>query len=83
MTDHVTDHVKKLILVIRGDTLTRDEIMDGLGLKNRGNLRDSYIKPAVSAGYVTMLYPDALRRTDQAYYLTKKGLELYTALKQS
>ena len=53
-TDHVTDHVKTFIQVIRGDTLTRDEIMDGLGLKNRGNLRDNYIKPAVSAGYVTI-----------------------------
>ncbi len=76
VTDHVTDHVKRLILAIRGDTKTRDEIMSCLGLKNRGNLRDSYIKPAVSAGYVAMLYPASPRRTDQAYYLTEKGLEM-------
>lgn len=61
---HVTDHVKKLILAIRGDTKTHDEIMNYLGLKHRGNLRDSYIKPAVYAGYVAMLYPDAVSRTD-------------------
>ena len=57
--------------------------MNSLGLKHRGNLRDSYIKPAVSAGYVAMLYPDAASRTDQAYYLTKKGLELLVKLEQS
>ena len=76
VADHVTDHVKRLILAIRGDTKTRDEIMSCLGLKNRGNLRDGYIKPAVSAGYVAMLYPASPRRTDQAYYLTEKGLEM-------
>ena len=70
-------------MAIRGDTKTRDEIMNILGLKNRGNLRDSYIKPAMSAGYVSRLYPDAASRTDQAYYLTKKGLELLVTLEQS
>ena len=83
VTDHVTDHVKKLILAIGGDTKTRDEIMNMLRLKHRGNLRDSYIKPAISEGYVAMLYPDAASRTDQAYYLTKKGLELLVTLEQS
>ena len=83
VTDHVTEHVKKLIMAIRSDTKTRDEIMNILGLKNRGNLRDNYIKPAMSAGYVSRLYPDSASRTDQAYYLTEKGLELLTTLKQS
>ena len=82
VTDHVTDHVKKLILTIRGDTKTRVEIMNSMGLKNRGNLRDNYIKPAVSDGYVAMLYPNAPKRTDQAYYLTEKGLKLFALLKE-
>lgn len=51
------------------------------GLKHRGNLRDNYIKPAISEGYVTMLYPDAASRTDHAYYLTDKRLELFASLK--
>ena len=76
VTDHVTDHVKRLILVLRGDTKTRDEIMAIMGLKHRGNLRDLYLAPAISRGYVVRLYPDAVSRTDQAYYLTHKGLEL-------
>lgn len=80
VTDHVTDHVKRLILVIRGDTKTRDEIMAIMGLKNRGNLRNVYLKPAIADGYVAMLYPDAAKRTDQAYYLTPKGLELLTKI---
>lgn len=56
--------------------MTRDEIMSLLELKHRGNLRDKYIKPAVSAGYVSMLYPESAKRRDQAYYLTEKGLKL-------
>ena len=79
-TDHVTDQVKRLILIIRGGTKTRDEIMTMMGLKHRGNLRDVYIKPAIAEGYVTMLYPDATKRTDQAYYLTAKGKELLKTL---
>ena len=51
-----------------------------MGLKNRGNLRNVYLKPAIADGYVAMLYPDAAKRTDQAYYLTPKGLELLTKI---
>ena len=80
MTDHVTDHVKRLILVIRGDTKTRDEIMAIMGLKNRGNLRNVYLKPAIANGYAMMLYPDNPKRKGQAYYLTPKGLELLTKI---
>ena len=83
MTDHVTDHVKRLILTLRGDTKTRDEIMEIMGLKHRGNLRDLYLAPAISDGYVNRLYPDAVRRTDQAYYLTPKGLELLKKLTEN
>ena len=83
MTDHVTDHVKRLILALRGDTKTREEIMETMGLKHRGNLRDLYLAPAISDGYVNRLYPDAVSKTDQAYYLTPKGLELLKKLTEN
>ncbi len=57
-TDHVTDHVtgnvtgketgnvtgkvKKLILAVRGDTKTREEIMHILQLKGSGNFREGF-----------------------------------------
>ena len=82
-TGNVTDHVKKLILIIRGDTKKRDEIMQELGLKGSGNFRATYLYPAIEQGYVSRLYPDAVKRRDQAYYLTEKGLELLKTLMQS
>ncbi len=83
VSDHVSDHVKKLIKVIRGDTKTREETMLLMNIKSRRYFRENYLKAAINSGYVAMLYPDALRRTDQAYYLTTKGLELLRKLKKS
>ena len=79
-TGNVTGKVMKLILTIKGDTKTREEIMDILQLKGSGNFREGYLYPALSEGYVAKLYPDAVSRTDQAYYLTPKGLELLKKL---
>ena len=54
-----------------------------MGLKHRGNLRDLYLAPAIFDGYINRLYPDAVSRTDQAYYLTPKGLELLKKLTEN
>lgn len=75
--------IKRIVIGIGGDTLTRDEIMQRLGLKGSGNFRAKYLYPAIEQGYVNRLYPDAKNRPDQAYYLTEKGLNLFTLLKQS
>lgn len=82
VTGNVTGKVMKLILTIKGDTKTREEIMNVLQLKGSGNFREGYLYPALSEGYVAKLYPDAVSRTDQAYYLTAKGLELLKKLKK-
>jgi predicted HTH transcriptional regulator len=79
-TGNVTGKVNKLILAVRGDTKTREEIMHVLQLKGSGNFREGYLYPALSEGYIAKLYPDAVSRTDQAYYLTPKGLELLKKL---
>ncbi len=75
-TDHVSEAIKRLIKVIRGDTKTREEIMTIMHLNHRENFRLTYLTPSIEAGYVTMLYPDNPKRKGQAYYLTPKGLEL-------
>ncbi len=80
--DHVSDHVKILIKIIKGDTKTREEIMELMSIKSRRYFRENYMKPAIENGFVARLYPNALRRTDQAYYLTTKGLELLHELEK-
>lgn len=69
-------------MVIRGDTKTREEIMEIMHLNHRENFRLTYLIPAIKAGYVTMLYPNNPKRKGQAYYLTPKGLELLRKLKK-
>ena len=76
VTGQVTGQVRKLVEIVRGDTKSRDEIMNLLGLKGRDNFRINYLTPAIEAGYLTMLYPDKPNSSNQAYYLTPKGLEL-------
>lgn len=81
-TGNVTGNVKRLLLGIGGGTLTRNEIMQILGLKGSGNFRAAYLYPAMKQGYISLLYPDSAKRRDQAYYLTEKGLELFALLKK-
>ena len=71
-----TGNVKRLILSIGSETLTREEIMKRLGLKGSGNFRAAYLYPALEKGYVSKLYPESEKRRDQAYYLTEKGIRL-------
>ena len=72
-TGHETKHVVRLIDAICDMTLTRLDIMEKLGLKGRGNFLANYLHPAISEGYVAMRFPEAEKRKDQVYYLTKKG----------
>ena len=78
----LSDQVRRVVLAIGNARLTRDELLDKMELRNRGNLRERYINPSVEAGYVKLRYPDSLQRKDQAYYLTRKGIRLYNKLKQ-
>lgn len=88
VTAHETDHqiglvskpIRRLVMIIRGDTKTREEIMKIMHLTHRENFRLTYTAPAIADGYVAMLYPDNPKRKGQAYYLTLKGLELLTKI---
>lgn len=76
----VKESVRRIVLAIGGQTLTRKEIMEILSLKGRDNFRNSYLEPSMIEGFVSKLYPDSDNRPDQAYYLTEKGLELFSEL---
>ena len=79
---NVAGNVKRIVLCIGGEKLTREEIMLRLELKGSGNFRAAYLYPAIEQGYVSHLYPNSAKRRDQAYYLTPKGLELFALLKK-
>lgn len=56
-------------------------MMHGVGLKGRDNFLNLYLNPAVSGGYLRLLYPDSPRHPRQKYLLTVKGQALYHELK--
>jgi len=70
----------RLLRAIGTDTLTRRGICGNMGLRARRSLWDNYIMPARDAGYVVMVYPNRPSCPDQAYRLTKKGLDLLNSL---
>ena len=81
VTGQVKDSVRRLILALGDKSLTRKQIMELLSLKGRDNFRVNYLEPSMEEGIVLKLYPDSDNRPDQAYYLTEKGLQLWSELK--
>ena len=67
-------HVKALLQVVRGQTMTVKTMMEKLGLSGGDNFRRNYLNPALHGGFMAMLYPDNPKHRNQAYYLTQKGL---------
>ena len=51
--------------------------MEKTGLKHRPNFIEYHLNPAISEGFVRLLYPDKPRHPRQKYLLTAKGVLLY------
>ena len=83
VTGQVKEPVRRLVLVLGEQTLTRKQLMELLSLKGRDNFRVNYLEPSMSEGIVLKLYPESDNRPDQAYYLSEKGLQLLMELKLS
>ena len=79
-TGEVDDKMKRIISTIRGNTVSSAEIMKKMNLTGLDSFRKRYLIPSIEKGYVALLYPDAPKRRDQAYYLTEKGLALYAEI---
>ena len=73
-------NITKLLCVIGKQELSVKEIMTSIGLKDRKNLITLYLNPAISEGFVCMLYPDKPRHPRQQYLLTVKGIALFNEL---
>jgi len=76
VTPQVTTEVTPQVLTMLKacmKPLSREEIMEILGLSDRENLRKSYIKPALEAGWLAMTIPDKPRSSRQRYVTTERG----------
>ena len=75
---HTDDsNIKKIVIVVGKQKLSVKEIMDRIGLKDRKNVLSLYLNPAITGGYIRLLYPDKPRHPRQKYLLTVKGLAFY------
>ena len=70
-------NIKRQVFVIGNQKLSVKNMMDALELKGRDNFYNLYLKPAISEGYVRLLYPNSPRHPRQKYLLTVKGLMVY------
>lgn len=76
-------NIIRLTQIIGNLELSVKEMMSGVGLKGRDNFLNLYLTPAISDGYVRLLYPQSPRHPRQKYLLTVKGLALYDKIKES
>ncbi len=72
----------ELINTIGNEELSISQLMEKVGLKHRPNFIEYHLNPAISEGYVRLLYPKSPRHPRQKYLLTVKGLAFYNELKK-
>ena len=72
--------ITRLVRVIGQEQLSIKQMLEGVGLKDRMNFLEYNLNPAITEGYVRLLYPDKPRHPRQKYLLTVKGLALYNEL---
>lgn len=68
----VTPQVKQLLKVIKNE-MSRNELQQALGLKDRKSFRERYLQPALSGGLIEMTIPDKPNSSLQEYRLTIQG----------
>ena len=69
--------VIELIKVLGHEELSISQLMEKTGLKHRPNFIEYHLNPAISEGFVRLVYPDKPRHPRQKYLLTAKGVMLY------
>ena len=74
------ENILRLVKAIGHRQLSLKEMLDAVGLKDRKNFMEYSLTPAMSEGFVCLLYPDKPRHPRQKYLLTVKGSALYNEL---
>ena len=72
--------IVRLINAIGYQQLAVKQMMESIGLKHRPTFLQNYLNPAITEGYVRLLYPQSPRHPRQKYLLTVKGVALYNEL---
>ena len=72
----VTPQVEKLLVVIDENLFSAKEIMERIGLKDKKNILETYLYPAIELKLVEPLYPENPKHPRQKYRLTDKGKKL-------
>ena len=72
--------IRNLVKFIGNNQCSIKDMLEGVGLKDRKNFLEYHLVPAISEGYVCLLYPDKPRHPRQKYLLTLKGQMLYQEL---
>lgn len=79
VTPQVTGDVHRLLAVMAGD-MKRAEIQVLLSLKDRKHFQDTYLRPALEAGLITMTVPEKPASSQQRYRLTTEGQQLLKSM---
>jgi len=72
VTAQVTEEVQRLLVALVGE-MSRQQLLDALGMAHREHFRRAYLKPALAAGVVEMTLPDKPNSSNQRYRLTALG----------
>ncbi len=71
----VTPEVRKMLRVLEGE-MSRQDLQDTLGLKDKEHFRKAYLLPALQENLIEMTLPDKPQSSKQKYRLTAKGRTL-------
>ena len=72
VTEEVTEEVERLLCALNGE-MSRQELINALGMTHREHFRNAYLKPALDAGVIEMTLPDKPTSSLQRYRLTPLG----------
>ena len=75
-------NIQRLILAINNRTMSVRDMLEAVGLKDRKTFMLYSLEPAITQGFVRMLYPDSPRHPRQRYVLTVKGNGLLEQIKK-
>ena len=71
-TAQVTGEVQRLLGALVGE-MSRQQLLDALGMTHREHFRSAFLKPALDAGVVEMTLPDKSNSSNQRYRRTALG----------
>ena len=74
------ENILRLVKAIGHRQLSVKVMLAAVGLKDRMNFMEYSLNPAMTEGFVCLLYPDKPRHPRQKYLLTVKGFALYNEL---